>query len=97
MSVLSDSTEISYLWFMRYLPIGRQSFKEIIQENLLYVDKTQQVYQLITRGKLYFLSRPRRFGKTLNMSIIVFLWNKYKITNSTINIIDNNVHLFTCR
>lgn len=50
---------------MKKLPIGIQQFREIIQENYLYVDKTKQIYQLISQGKLYFLSRPRRFGKSL--------------------------------
>lgn len=47
------------------LPLGRQDFSEIIEEGLLYVDKTKQIYNLIDLGKLYFLSRPRRFGKSL--------------------------------
>lgn len=48
---------------MRKLPIGIQSFENIRNENYLYVDKTALIYQLVTKGKPYFLSRPRRFGK----------------------------------
>ena len=49
------------------LPLGRQIFEEIRKENLLYVDKTQTIYELITGSgsKQFFMSRPRRFGKTL--------------------------------
>lgn len=63
---------------MKYLPIGRQSFKEIINEDLLYVDKTRQVYEMIRRGKLYFLSRPRRFGKSLLVSTLRHLFGGEK-------------------
>ena len=54
---------------MRKLPIGIQSFENIRNENYLYVDKTALIYQLVTKGKPYFLSRPRRFGKSLLISI----------------------------
>ena len=53
---------------MKKLPLGRQDFSEIINEDLLYVDKTDRVYNLIEQGKLYFLSHPRRFGKSLLIS-----------------------------
>ena len=55
---------------MQKLPIGIQSFKDIREENYLYVDKTKQILQLIQDGKCYFLSRPRRFGKSLTLSTI---------------------------
>ena len=53
---------------MKY-PIGIQSFEQIISDGYVYVDKTDLVYQL-TRGKIYFLSRPRRFGKSLLISTL---------------------------
>ncbi len=52
---------------MKY-PLGIQTFPEIRQENYLYLDKTALIYELITSGKVYFLSRPRRFGKSLLIS-----------------------------
>ena len=55
---------------MQRLPIGIQTFKEIINNDYLYVDKTAQIYRLITSGKYFFLSRPRRFGKSLTLSTI---------------------------
>lgn len=51
-------------------PIGIQSFESIRQDGYLYLDKTALVYQLVTRGKYYFLSRPRRFGKSLLISTL---------------------------
>ena len=53
---------------MKY-PIGIQSFERIIKEGYVYVDKTDLIYQL-TRGSIYFLSRPRRFGKSLLVSTL---------------------------
>ena len=49
----------------RRLPIGIQTFREIREENCYYVDKTPHIRRLIDEGKHYFLSRPRRFGKSL--------------------------------
>ncbi|MDE5710511.1 MAG: AAA family ATPase, partial [Bacteroides sp.] len=53
---------------MRKLPIGIQTFAKLREENYLYVDKTALVYQLVSSGMPYFLSRPRRFGKSLLLS-----------------------------
>jgi Predicted AAA-ATPase/PD-(D/E)XK nuclease superfamily len=63
---------------MKNLSIGIQSLSEIRAMNCIYVDKTQQVHQLVTTGKYYFLSRPRRFGKSLLISTFkeLFLGNK---------------------
>ena len=55
---------------MQKLPIGIQNFEDIRKENYLYVDKTKQILQMIENGKNYFLSRPRRFGKSLTLSTI---------------------------
>ena len=59
---------------MRFLPVGYQNFREIITQDRVYVDKTHHVYDLITRGKLYFLARPRRFGKSLLVSTLAYLF-----------------------
>lgn len=53
---------------VRKLPIGIQTFEEIRKGNYLYVDKTTMIYQIVNVGKPYFLSRPRRFGKSLLLS-----------------------------
>ncbi|WP_307768774.1 AAA family ATPase [uncultured Bacteroides sp.] len=54
---------------MKY-PIGIQTFEQIIMDGYIYVDKTDLIYSLVTRGKIYFLSRPRRFGKSLLLSTL---------------------------
>ena len=54
---------------MKY-PIGIQSFEQIIEDGYVYLDKTALVYDLVTNGKVYFLSRPRRFGKSLLVSTL---------------------------
>ena len=55
---------------VRKLPIGIQSFEDIRNQGFLYVDKTALIYKMATMGKPYFLSRPRRFGKSLLLSTI---------------------------
>ena len=55
---------------VRKLPIGIQSFEYIRNQGFLYVDKTALIYKMATMGKPYFLSRPRRFGKSLLLSTI---------------------------
>ena len=54
---------------MKY-PIGIQTFSNIIQDGYVYVDKTDMVYSLANSGKIFFLSRPRRFGKSLLLSTL---------------------------
>ena len=54
----------------RVLPIGEQRFEVIRERKLVYVDKTRYVADLIRKGGFYFLSRPRRFGKSLFLSTI---------------------------
>ncbi len=55
---------------LKELPVGIPTFSEIITQNYLYVDKTMQINQIIQKGKYYFLSRPRRFGKSLLLSTL---------------------------
>ena len=54
----------------RKLPIGLQSFKDLREKGFLYVDKTEYLFRLINSSKVYFLSRPRRFGKSLFLSTL---------------------------
>ncbi len=62
---------------MKKLPIGIQTLSEIVNRDCIYVDKTEIIYQLL-EGKFYFLSRPRRFGKSLLVDTLkqIFLGNK---------------------
>ena len=55
---------------MKPLPIGIQNIKEIIMGGYVYADKTRYVYELLYDAKYYFLSRPRRFGKSLLLDTI---------------------------
>lgn len=55
---------------MRKMPIGIQNFEDLRRRNFVYVDKTEYLYNLVTFGKPYFLSRPRRFGKSLFLSTL---------------------------
>ena len=50
---------------MKKLPIGIQTFEKIRRDNYIYIDKTDMALDLIEKGEYYFLSRPRRFGKSL--------------------------------
>ena len=51
-------------------PVGIQNFEEIRRGDYFYIDKTDLIYQLANTGKYYFLSRPRRFGKSLLLSTL---------------------------
>jgi hypothetical protein len=59
---------------MRKYPLGLQDFEGIINEGYLYVDKTKYIYNLNEGGKYYFLSRPRRFGKSMLTNTIKALY-----------------------
>ena len=60
------------------LPIGIQTFSEIRQDNHYYVDKTPLMLDLVNSGKHYFLSRPRRFGKSLFIDTLKALFEGHK-------------------
>lgn len=55
--------------FRRY-PIGIQNFEDLRNNGYVYVDKTELIYRLTNTNKVYFLSRPRRFGKSLLVSTL---------------------------
>ncbi len=55
---------------IRKLPIGIQSFESLRRDDYIYIDKTEFVYSLVHSGKVYFLSRPRRFGKSLFLTTL---------------------------
>jgi hypothetical protein len=62
---------------LKELPIGVQTFEEIVRDDLLYVDKTSFIEEMISRHgtKAWFLSRPRRFGKSLTVSTLKALFS----------------------
>ena len=55
-------------------PIGIQNFAKLREEGYVYIDKTDLIYRLVTSGTYYFLSRPRRFGKSLLISTMEALF-----------------------
>ena len=63
--MLAMGLYVKWRMTMKMLPVGIQTFSEIIQEDYLYIDKTGMAYSLIDNFKYVFLSRPRRFGKSL--------------------------------
>ncbi|MCP4219170.1 MAG: AAA family ATPase [bacterium] len=64
---------------MKKLPIGIQTFSDLITGDYLYIDKTESIHRLIaTGGRYYFLSRPRRFGKSLMVSTLKELFSGNK-------------------
>lgn len=59
---------------LQKLPVGIQTFSEIVNDDYLYVDKTALIYRLLRSGKYFFLSRPRRSGKSLTLSTIASIY-----------------------
>ena len=71
---------------MRKLPLNVSSFARIRLNNLIYVDKTRYIFELLNTSKFAFLSRPRRFGKSLTLSTIkcIYQWKKELFKNTYI-------------
>ena len=71
---------------MKNLGLGRQELFKFKRDNLIYVDKTKIIHKLITSGEYYFLSRPRRFGKSLLVNTMeeIFSGNKELFENTWI-------------
>ena len=61
---------------MKKLPVGKSDFKNIIEENYCYVDKTLFIKEVIDKGDtILLIPRPRRFGKTLNLSMLKYFYD----------------------
>ncbi len=73
-------------------PIGIQSFSDIINKGFVYVDKTAHIYNLASTGKNYFISRPRRFGKSLLISTMeaYFSGNKHLFSGLALEKLEND-------
>ena len=68
---------------MRKVPIGVVDYKKLIEEGYAYVDKTLLIQEIIDRGtELALIPRPRRFGKTLSMSMLKYFFEKTDRDNS---------------
>ena len=59
-------------------PIGIQNFEKIRKDGYFYIDKTALIYKLVKTGSYYFLSRPRRFGKSLLLSTLKLILKEEK-------------------
>ena len=76
---------------VRKFPIGIQTFAKIREDNAIYIDKTDLIYKLAHDGSVYFLSRPRRFGKSLLIDTLAeyFSGNKVLFTGLAIDKLEN--------
>jgi hypothetical protein len=63
---------------MKKLPIGIQDYKKLIEGGHVYVDKTKWIYEMASSGTPFFISRPRRFGKSLTVSALYYLFKGEK-------------------
>ena len=70
------------------LPIGIQGFEKIRNDNYLYIDKSEYIYKLVHESVPFFLSRPRRFGKSLLVSTLKAYWEGKKELFEGLKIID---------
>ena len=59
---------------MKLVPIGIENFKEMIDKNAYYVDKTNLIENVLNEQNVFF-TRPRRFGETLNMSMLYYFFS----------------------
>jgi len=66
------------MYSLQKLPVTRSGFESIIEEDLLYVDKTEQIFQMLGVGQYLFLSKPRRFGKSLMVTTLQALYQGKK-------------------
>lgn len=86
---------------LKRFPIGVQDFARIREDGMYYVDKTDLVYKLTHTDPYYFLSRPRRFGKSLLVSTLQYyfegrkdLYKNYGISSYAGAVKDGNVNLY---
>ena len=55
---------------MKNLPISIQTFEKVRDNDYIYVDKTDMIYELVSKGSYYFFARPRRFGKSMMLTTL---------------------------
>ena len=91
-----DSEMIIMMQQERKLPIGIQTFEDIRRNGYLYVDKSELIWRMVSMGKPYFLSRPRRFGKSLLISTLeaYFLGKKELFEGLAIEKLEKNWEVF---
>ena len=72
--------------FMKIVPTGIENFKELIDKDAYYVDKSNLIEEVL-KEKVVLYTRPRRFGKTLNMSMLYYFFSNKEKENATYLII----------
>ncbi|HFC98088.1 MAG TPA: hypothetical protein ENJ40_06485, partial [Thermosulfurimonas dismutans] len=103
MTPLLRVSVFGYPRLMRRLPLDTSSFKQIRERGWVYVDKTPWIHRLVTEGICYFLSRPRRFGKSLTVNTLkelfrgneklfegLYIYDKWDFTEHPVLIFDFN-------
>ena len=75
---------------MKKLPLGIQSFRKIAEGNYVYADKTGFIYNLVNKASYYFLSRPRRFGKSLLLDTLAEVFGGEKELFKGLSIYDSD-------
>ena len=80
----------------KILPSGIDNFKRLIDDNYYYVDKTLLIKEIIDNGAVInLITRPRRFGKTLNMSMLQYFFEKPLENNKSISYLFEGLNIFT--
>lgn len=69
---------IIFAFMKQILPVGLQSFKKVREGHFMYIDKTKIIHRLTRSGNYFFLSRPRRFGKSLTVNTLESLFKGEK-------------------
>ena len=93
-SLLAKNLNFKSRKSMKY-PVGIQTFGQIIERGFVYVDKTDLIYSLVKEGQIYFLSRPRRFGKSLLLSTLraYFEGKKELFAGLKIDVLEQDWHV----
>lgn len=83
----TDSYQTKGAVMTKQIPVGISDFKEIIERNYYYVDKTLLIKDIVESGKVILITRPRRFGKSLNLSMLRYFYEQNE--QSTAHLFDN--------
>ncbi|NUU95104.1 hypothetical protein XO10_02185 [Marinitoga sp. 1135] len=67
---------------LKSLPLGESNFKTIMENNMYFIDKSMLIKDILSAGRVILITRPRRFGKTLNMSMLEHFFSMKKNSES---------------
>ena len=77
-SSVSLCSSANNFYMGKKLPLGLQDFRKIIENDFKYIDKTEYIYRMVSKPGAYFLSRPRRFGKSITVAVLQELYSGSK-------------------